>query len=101
MYLSGKPRPFETTSVPPQRAGLRIAPSTDEPTGVFEVIEMAVLVLVVALAMASIIVAGSEDDGHQRHQLASGIAGQRAAARFRRKRFAGRTKGVISPPDWV
>ena len=62
MEFSGKPSTFEPTPAGPQRAGLRVAP-TSQPSGLFEVIEMAVLVIVTALAMASIIVAGSEDDG--------------------------------------
>lgn len=64
MYLTGKPVPCDTTRQP-QRAGLRVAPDTDQPTNIFEVIEMAVLVIVTALAMVSIIVVGSEDDGRQ------------------------------------
>ena len=65
MTLSGKPSTLETCSTPPQRAGLRVAPASDQPTGVFVVIEMAVLVLVTALAMVSIIVASGEDDAQR------------------------------------
>jgi|GEM_PF-3389885 len=66
MTLSGEPSTFETRPVPPQRAGLRVAPAPGQPTGLFEVIEMAVLVIVTALAMVSVIVAGGEDDSRER-----------------------------------
>ena len=81
MYLSGKPIPFETSPVQPQRAGLRIAPAPGEPTGLFEVIEMAVLVIVTALAMVSIIVASSEDESRQRPQSSNAGVQQRPVVR--------------------
>ena len=68
MYVSGKSSTFETGPGRPQRAGLRVPPAPGQPTRIFEVIEMAVLVIVTALAMVSIIVAGSEDDSRQRSQ---------------------------------
>jgi hypothetical protein len=39
-----------------QRAGVRVAQSRNQPTGAFVAVEMAVLVIVTALAMVSIIV---------------------------------------------
>ncbi len=44
----------------PARAGLRIRPATAQPTGLFAAVEMTVLVIVVALAMAPAIVPGNE-----------------------------------------
>lgn len=71
MTLSGEPSTFETSPVPPQRAGLRVAPAPGQPTGLFEVIEMAVLVIVTALAMVSVIVASGEDDSRERVRASS------------------------------
>ncbi len=50
----------------PQRAGLRIAHAAHEPTAVFAIVEMTVLVVVTALAMVSVIVASGGDDGSGR-----------------------------------
>lgn len=65
MDLTGKPVPGDSTRQTPPRAGLRVALDTEQPTNLFEAIEMAVLVIVTALAMVSIIVAGSEDDARR------------------------------------
>ena len=81
MYLRGKPSTYENLPVALQRAGLRIAPAPGEPTGLFEVIEMAVLVIVTALALVSIIVASSEDESRQRLRPTNESAEQRVAAR--------------------
>lgn len=82
MYLSSKPSPFEQAGAYPetQRAGLRIAPTAGEPTGVFVVIEMSILVIVTALAMVSIIVSNSED-GRVERDNASGARVQQQADR--------------------
>lgn len=45
-----------------QRAGLRIAPTEGEPTSIFAVVEMAILVIVAALAMVAIIVSSGETE---------------------------------------
>lgn len=52
---------FPSHDVP--RAGLRTPPSAGTPTGKFVVVEMTILVIVVALAMVSVIVASAEDGG--------------------------------------
>ncbi len=82
MYLSSKPSPLEQAGAYPetQRAGLRIAPVAGEPTGVFVVIEMSILVIVTALAMVSIIVSNSED-GRVDRESASGAHVQQHADR--------------------
>ena len=62
MMFSSQPRCFDVDALEAarrqrlHRAGLRAAPCSGEPGGVFVAIEMAVLVFVSALAMVSVIV---------------------------------------------
>ena len=49
-----------SVGIRPLRAGLRLQPVKAEPAGLFAAVEMTVLVIVAALAMASIIVSGNE-----------------------------------------
>lgn len=85
MYLShsSSDRDCGTTATgerKPDRAGLRVPPSGDQPNGVFVIVEMVVLVIVAALAMVSIIVSsgGADENVHatdattQRLQTARG-----------------------------
>ena len=79
MYLSSKTSEFETrgsfySGQGTQRAGVRVAPVGVKPTGVFEVVEMAVLVIVTLLAMVSIIVSSIDDDSRLRAEQASAHA---------------------------
>lgn len=71
MVLSSESKEYEnggalSAARHPARAGLRITPSDTGPTGVFVVIEMAVLVIVAALAMAAIIVSIGDEGGSDR-----------------------------------
>ncbi len=71
MYLSTSSRDCEPGGTAPgefhpMRAGLRVPPPGVQPDGLFVVVEMAVLVLVVALAMVAIIVSSSGPDGDVR-----------------------------------
>ena len=67
--------PSDSTDAPAvrHRAGLRIDFVPDRPTSLFEAVELAVLVIVTALALVSIIVANSEYSGDRRRETASRI----------------------------
>lgn len=62
MTISSPPHPCDVDSLEAarrrrlERAGLRVAPRAAEPTATFVAIELAILVLVSALAMVSVIV---------------------------------------------
>lgn len=65
----------------PQRAGLRIVMADHQPTGAFVAVEMAILVLVTALAMVAIIVAGGEDDAGAQPASATQRIGEHGRSR--------------------
>ncbi len=66
-----------------QPAGLRIATAGGEPTGTFVAVEMAILVIVTALAMVSIIVAGMDAAETSHADAARARAGDRSQAGHR------------------
>jgi hypothetical protein len=51
-----------TNGASSNRAGLRVAAASHEPPGIFAAVEMAVLVIVTVLAMASIILSSADDE---------------------------------------
>ena len=65
----------------PQRAGLRIVMADHQPTGAFVAVEMAILVLVTALAMVAVIVAGGEDDASAQPAAATQRIGEHGRSR--------------------
>jgi hypothetical protein len=59
------------TGAPSNRAGLRVAAASHEPPGIFAAVEMAVLVIVTVLAMASIILSSTDDGRNGNAQTAA------------------------------
>ena len=87
MMFSSQPRCFDVDALEAarrqrlHRAGLRAAPCSGEPGGVFVAIEMAVLVFVSALAMVSVIVTtGSPAEAHGVEGRSDAVAPDRAQA---------------------